>query len=83
MFGGAPGPVGRKLRAASGSMPLAVAYNWGGLQAEESISNPLANELRNSIEVPVVSNATRIMIVGAMPPSPKMPSAKAPTPVRT
>jgi len=43
----------------------------------KSSSNPPTNELRNSIEAPVASNATRIIVVGTMPTSPKIPNATA------
>ena len=57
----------------------------GGMDYIDSKStrNPPTNELRNSIEASVASKASRIIVIGAMPTSPRMPSTKAAKPTRT
>jgi hypothetical protein len=50
-----------------------------GYVRRKSSKNPPTNELRNSNDAPIASKATRIIVIGAMPTSPKMPSTKAPT----
>jgi len=54
-----------------------------GYMRRKSGKNPPTNELRNRIDAPVASSATRIMVMGTMPTSPRMPSTKAANPTST
>jgi hypothetical protein len=66
------------LDAARGFPTTGIAY-----MRKKSSNSPPTNELRNRIAAPVANNATRTIVIGAMPISPKIPSTKPANPTST